>query len=372
MLYVIADDITGAAEIAGMAHRYGLSTTLTTSVPSSIEEGTDVIVFATDARSVTAAEAYAMTAEVTKAVMAFPCTDGDERKLIFRKTDSAMRGNVCEELQAILDNSPYNRALYVPANPSKGRIIKDGTYYVNGTPIAETDFRFDPEFPAVTSSVAERFPDLPFANAESKTDIDRAVASALTAGDTLLAGAADLFCSLVEQLFNKEPHEPLEKSSPLSLSSPMIVVRGSTQSKALDLGMPVETMPMDVFYECADASSWTEAILPRYTKAGSTVLTIGDKEVRTGKDAAVYLRRTMAEVCCAMLDAALPAELVIEGGATAFAILSQTPWHTFTVTDEIAPGVVRIKPLNADIHITMKPGSYAWGNLFGQQYGRQY
>lgn len=365
MLFVIADDITGAAEIAGMAHRYGMKTTLTTSVPSSIEEGTDVVVFATDARSVTADEAYAMTAEVTKALMAFPCT-GDTRRTIFRKTDSALRGNVREELQAILDNSHYNRALYLPANPSKGRIIKDGTYYVNGTPIAETDFRFDPEFPAVTSSVAERFPDLPFADAGNKADIDRAVASALTAGDTLLAGAADLFCSLVEHLFGKEEHQPVSSPSPLSLSAPMIVVRGSTQSKALDLGMPVETMPMDVFYERAGASSWTEAILPRYMKAGSAVLTIGDKEVRKGKDSAVYLRRTMAEVCCAMLDAALPAELVIEGGATAFAILSQTPWRTFTVTDEIAPGVVRIKPLNADIHITMKPGSYAWGNLFVQ------
>ncbi|MCM1078717.1 MAG: hypothetical protein NC344_02945 [Bacteroidales bacterium] len=364
MLFVIADDITGAAEIAGMAHRYGLRTTLTTSAPSSVEEGTDVVVFATDARSVAADEAYAMTAAAAKAVSSCSCGNGES--IIFRKTDSALRGNVREELQAILDNSRYTNALYVPANPSKGRMIRNGIYYIDDIPIAETDFRFDPEFPAVTSSVADRFPGLPFADAVSKADIDRAVASALTSGDTLLAGAADLFCSLVENVFSKEEREPAVSSSPIPPSSPMIVVRGSTQSKALDLGIPVETMPLDVFYERADASSWAEAILPRYERAGSTVLTIGDKEVRTGKHAAVYLRSTMAEVCCSLLDAVLPAELVIEGGATAFAILSRTPWQTFAVTDEIAPGVVRIKPLNAGIHITMKPGSYAWGNLFGK------
>ena len=30
MIVIISDDITGAAEIAGMAHAYGLSTVLTT------------------------------------------------------------------------------------------------------------------------------------------------------------------------------------------------------------------------------------------------------------------------------------------------------------------------------------------------------
>ncbi len=365
MIFVIADDITGAAEIAGMAHRYGLHTTLTTSVPSSIEEGADVVVFATDARSVSPAEAYAMTAEVAQAVTAYPYSGDEAGKIIFRKTDSALRGNVREELQAIMDNSRYREALYLPANPSKGRVIRDGIYYIGDKPISETDFRFDPEFPATTSSVAERFPGLPFADAVTKADIDRAVASALATGDTLLAGAADLFCSLVEQVFGKESCTPLDTQSPLSLSSTMIVVRGSTQSKALDLGIRVETMPVDVFYERADAASWAAAVIPSYTRDGSAVLTIGDKEVRKGKHAAVYLRKTMADVCCSLLSARLPAELIIEGGATAFAILSQTPWRTFAVTDEIAPGVVRLKPLNADIHITMKPGSYAWGNLFG-------
>ena len=173
MIFVIADDITGAAEIAGMAHRYGLHTTLTTSVPSSIEEGADVVVFATDARSVSPAEAYAMTAEVAQAVTAWLCTGDEKGKIIFRKTDSALRGNVREELQAIIDHSRYSEALYLPANPSKGRVIRDGIYYIGDKPIAETDFRFDPEFPATTSSVAERFPGLPFADAVTKADIDR-------------------------------------------------------------------------------------------------------------------------------------------------------------------------------------------------------
>ena len=95
------------------------------------------------------------------------------------------------------------------------------------------------------------------------------------------------------------------------------------------------------------------------------ILTIGEKEIRKGKHAAVYLRTAMAKVCCALIDNSLPDELIVEGGATAFAIMQRMPWRSFSVTDEIAPGVVRIMPVeNNSIHITLKPGSYEWGKLW--------
>nr|WP_286524181.1 nucleotide-binding domain containing protein [Duncaniella freteri] len=54
---------------------------------------------------------------------------------------------------------------------------------------------------------------------------------------------------------------------------------------------------------------------------------------------------------------------MIEGGATAYASLQRLGWDTFTITDEIAPGVIRMRAPNGT-HVTMKPGSYPWGGLF--------
>ena len=100
-IVVIADDITGAAEIAGIAHRYGLRTILSlSSSPLGGNEGgfdADVIVIATDARSYGPEEAARMMKEAMSSIPLEGGTWG-----VFHKVDSALRGNVKEELDAIL------------------------------------------------------------------------------------------------------------------------------------------------------------------------------------------------------------------------------------------------------------------------------
>lgn len=49
--------------------------------------------------------------------------------------------------------------LLVPANPSRGRIIRDGRYFVDGIPLNEPAFARDPEHPPRSSSVAEMLGD---------------------------------------------------------------------------------------------------------------------------------------------------------------------------------------------------------------------
>lgn len=367
MIYVIADDITGAAEIAGIAHSYGLKTLLSMSSASCVD-GFDVVVVATDARSYGPEEAAKMTAEAYKSFLLASEQAGNKAGkaggegsdvFLFRKTDSALRGNVSEELAAL-----GGGFVYMPANPSKGRIIRDGVYYINEQPISETDFRFDPEFPAVSSVISERFPDLEYANATCREEVDRVVEDALRNGKRL-AGAADLFTSLLEQLCGEKAQKEDRKKAPSLFGgngekTDRLIILGSTQSKVLDLGIRIETMPYDVFYEEAAPVTWAAAIVERYRKEGSAILAIGDKEVRKGKEAAVYLRTAMAEVACALYAAHRPAEIIIEGGATAFAILGQLPYKDWQVVVEIAPGVVRLEAHDG-LQVVLKPGSYPWG-----------
>lgn len=377
-IIVIADDITGAAEIAGIAHRYGLRTilSLTSSPPEGNEGGfestedADVIVIATDARSYNAEEAASITRK------AFKCLTIPPSDFLFHKVDSAMRGNVQAQLDAL-----GGEWLYMPANPSKGRIIKDGIYYITTvpsvspegkkavlTPLHETDFSFDPEFPAWSSSVEERFPGIRYANAENTDEVDEAVEMAMNQG-LMLAGAADLFESLLRKCYPDHSPQTPEKTFSLTAGATdesYLLVCGSTQSKAMDLDMPVFSMPMDVFYEKAEPVTWSASILS-HPSLSSLILTIGDKEVRPGKAAAVYLRTAMAEVACTLVEALHPNHLVIEGGATAFAILSALPYSSFDIVSEIAPGVVQIAPSGVSasdaLTVVLKPGSYSWGKF---------
>ena len=192
---VIADDITGAAEMAGIAFVHGEEVRLVCGC-NTATNGTTVI--ATDTRSMTEKEAIAETRRILLPLS----LEGEGGRFLFKKTDSALRGHVVAELKALMETTKMQRAVYLPANPSKGRIIRNGIYYINGVPINQTEFSFDPEFPAKTSVMRERFPDAEQAgmimpDAESREDI-RKVITDYDDGHTLFAGAGDLFEAFLE------------------------------------------------------------------------------------------------------------------------------------------------------------------------------
>ena len=384
-IIVIADDITGAAEIAGIAFQHGLPVRLLcsslsiTNPKDVVSRETEVTVIATDTRSMTEAEAVVETHQLTKLITSFftpPLGGWGAGVILFKKTDSALRGHVVAELEVLLHETSYEHALYLPANPSKGRIIKDGIYYIGDKPIAETDFSFDPEFPAVSSKMAERFPfceekNIFWHDVTSEEDIQQAIAQA--DDRTLFAGAADLFTTLLSVKNNPPSSLSTPHSSLFTLHSSLLIVCGSTQSKPLNLGIPVCPMPVEVYDQQTDAEEWITSLIeqlrpsssPSLNREGrggsshSLILTIPYRH-RTGKEVAIYLRETMGEVIRRLVAVYPPQELIIEGGSTAWQILQQLGWHEFDITDEIAPGVVRMLAVGTHTHVTMKPGSYPW------------
>lgn len=356
-MIVIADDITGAAEIAGIAFSYGKSVRLVCGSPAdgvaSAAAATDsVTVIATDTRSMTAGEATAETRRV-----AAPFADC----CIFKKTDSALRGHVVEELTALLEATGRHRAVYLPANPSKQRVIRNGIYYVSGKPIHETDFRFDPEFPAHTSMLRERFPDaeslgIIMPDAETTDDICSIVRT-YDDGQTLFAGAADLF-KLVLSPFEALPLR--RQKEPATANGSTLILCGSTQSKPLHLDIPVAPMPRAIYDGDSDLTLWDTTA---YDQQHSLILTVPHTH-RTGKEVAVHLRTVMAGMTKLLVGRHCPAHLIIEGGATAWATLQALGWTQFDIVRQVAPGVVQMRAACGTL-VTLKPGSYPWGGLFG-------
>ena len=362
-MIIIADDITGAAEMAGIAFSRGENVRLVCGCATATD-GTTVI--ATDTRSMTEAEAIAETQRVAKNTQ-----QGRFRCVLFKKTDSALRGHVVAELATLMQILGYQRAVYLPANPSKGRIIRGGIFYVNGKPIHETDFSFDPEFPAKTSVLKERFPNaeakgIIMPDAESKEDIQRVIAT-YDDGQTLFAGAADLFEAWITGDGSPDPssqsncdqknrpHDPLTSQNTLFLC-------GSTQSKPLNLGISITEMPRDIYDGSKDLKAWQEEASAIYEREGSLMITIPFRH-RTGKEVAVHLREMTATLIQHLAAQRQPQQLIIEGGASAFATLQRLGWNELEMVSQLAPGVIKTKAPNGTF-VIMKPGSYPWGSLF--------
>src|SRR5262245_15810069 len=142
---VIADDFTGAAEIGGVAARYGLAAEVQTAWTAAREIG--VIAVDADTRSLPPREAAQNAAHLAEKIGL------NAVSWIYKKIDSVLRGPVVVEIEAVLGALGMRRALLVPANPSLGRVIRDGCYFIDGEPIDKTDFGKDPEYPALSPDV---------------------------------------------------------------------------------------------------------------------------------------------------------------------------------------------------------------------------
>lgn len=71
----------------------------------------------------------------------------------------------------------------------------------------------------------------------------------------------------------------------------------------------------------------------------------------------------MAAVAASLMHAHCPQHIIIEGGATAFALLNKLGLLRFAVTQEIAPGIVMMETELGN-NVILKPGSYPWGSIF--------
>ena len=132
MIIVVADDFTGAAELAGVGLSHGLSVEL--DIDGTEYSGADMLVIATDTRSKKLEDALEEVKKLSGKLMKH------KPDWIFKKIDSVLRGHILEETKVMVDTLQLKGAILVPANPALGRVIIDGIYYINEEPIQSTSF----------------------------------------------------------------------------------------------------------------------------------------------------------------------------------------------------------------------------------------
>lgn len=149
---VIADDFTGALDTAIQFSKHGLETIACTSGEAFLERSAgseQVCVVNTDTRHSRPADAYT----AVRSIAAAGCAAGV--RCIYKKTDSALRGNVGKELEAVLDAAGGGTLHFAPAYPKNQRFTRKGIQYYRELPISETEYGRDPIEPMVCSDIAQ-------------------------------------------------------------------------------------------------------------------------------------------------------------------------------------------------------------------------
>lgn len=157
-LMIIADDYTGALDTAVQFAKRGIASAAFTA--EGFGMGADVPAMAgdirllsisTDSRHLPAAGAYNCVHRVVEWAL--------DRGIgnIYKKTDSALRGNIGAELLALLDAAGEQEAQlhFLPAFPKNGRVTVGGVHYLEGIPVSETVFGIDPFTPVLHSNIAD-------------------------------------------------------------------------------------------------------------------------------------------------------------------------------------------------------------------------
>ena len=373
-IVIIADDFTGAAEAAGVGYRHGLPAEVAF---RAVTDGAAALAIDTDTRLCRPAAArLALRAEGEKLTRL-------RGRLIFKKVDSVLRGNVYAESVALAKALGKAGVILVPANPTMGRIIKDGRYYIGGIPVARTFFRDDPHHPIRDSRIGQM---LGAADAVVvRRTGDGARSGEFTVGEAaceedlrywarqvndrfLPVGGAE-FLAAVIQAAGRTATKPAFLGPPCS---PALWIAGSASEvcrshlkKARERGAPVFGMPRPLrgprWLTSSPLVDWMGQIQGALSASPLVAAAVGENASAPRFDTSRGIREGFATLAEQLWHLRAYRHLMIEGGATAAAILRRLGWTRLLVANEWSPGVVSLHPSGArDILVTVKPGSYAW------------
>ncbi len=384
MLVVLADDFSGASEIAGIGYRYGL--TAEVQLKFNPRSEADLIVIDADTRSLTKQAAIDKTESIATQLK------NSGSQVAFKKVDSIFRGHIVAEVNALQKHFKYDKVLLLPANPARGRKIISGRYFVKDIALDQTVFAKDPHFPTRTSLIEKIVHEtsskflhthvtpgshlpthaLITGDVASKEDIKDYVKSAGT-GD-LCCGAAECFEVFLEHrevmIKTKEPCD----STNLHWPEFTLIICGSTVKEQFEKGaleklnIPTLSLPgqwrgEQFIMEKEKEEEWLAEVSNLLFQHKLLVLSI-DHEVKQVDSVADVFSKFFIRLMIYISKTIQNVHFALTGGATASAILRNKEIDRLKVKKEIAPGIVTLVNEREQALFTVKPGSYLWPSFF--------
>lgn len=420
----VADDDTGASDLAGMLAEQGVRALLVLDA-ALLQEGhgllqqAQAIVLATATRALPRHEAFAVTAEAVRRAAALgPRTIEIKYCSTF---DSTVEGNIGPTLDAALDASGERFTIAVPALPVNGRTTYCGYHFVKGQLLSDSPMRLHPLTPMTNPNLVDHLQlqtarrvsltpsDVVARGASairrqwaelSKTGVAIAVVDCI--GDAQAAEIGEAACDLKlisgSSLFGThlppawrrrgwlpQPPEHLWEGLLPGAGTGKLVVAGSCSVATASQNAWLAHQGAEVIE--LDARELIETggtgIAPRAAamlESGGTVLL----KTRSSQDAisaaqqwgsshgwstaelGLRLAAALAAVTRQILDRQLPEVLVCAGGETTGAICRALGIRAFAVDRNIQPGVPLCLPLERQcVPMALKSGNFGSEGFYG-------
>lgn len=121
-LAIIADNLVGANDAGVQFRKFGFTTQVVLDQSNLVNqwESADIIAISTNSRSIPAEAAYRSVYQAGELLR----TLGFQR--FYKKIDSTLRGNIAEEVQAMMDSLSLPLAVIAPSYPAHGRVVENG------------------------------------------------------------------------------------------------------------------------------------------------------------------------------------------------------------------------------------------------------
>ena len=409
-LGVIADDYTGASDLANALATNGLRVVQTIGVPpeSLALPDVDAVVVALKSRSIAAAEAVRQSLEADRWLRA----RGAAHVLfkICSTFDSTDAGNIGPVSDALRDAASGGITLVNPGFPGAGRRVFQGHLFVHDQPLNESplkDHPLNPMHDANLVRVLTRQSRSPVGLValqvvEQGADAVRAALAKLPGGAAIVDAVNDQQFEVLGQVALDRPVSTGASGLGIGLARALrrldivsehvadtndtpagrfsAILAGSCSKATLEqIGVAEQQMPvlrLDVEKllaggeEAQAALSWARDKLedgPVLIASSGTPAEVAALQKRHG-GAAVgeQIEAALAEIAAGLVDAGV-GRMVVAGGETSGAVVNRLGLQGFRIGAEIAPGVPALRVIgraHAGLGIALKSGNFGGPDFF--------
>ncbi|MCH7408073.1 hypothetical protein MM239_01590 [Belliella sp. DSM 111904] len=362
---VIADDMSGAAELAGICARLEIPVSFSIGFCTP-QEGVTVI--ATDTRSMSEVEARKEVNTLIRKLKEVGFSG------LFKKADSVFRGHVSAEIEEICDELEIENVLFIPVNPYTDRKIENGEYFLQDISLSQTSFSRDPEYPIKSSNVRDLIGPSKFLvhygsdlvdqlkdglnipDAQSFEDMDFWLEK--SSNGFLHAGSGAFFEAFLTQFYANLVQKQDRRKSPFKGNALMVLGSAHEYNKKFISAVESEGLTCLGLHQSMDDESFSNEAKRNIKDSGSVLLYIQEHKGEKGDP--LILKNGISDTVIELIKDGSINELLIAGGATSYAIIDKLGIGSMRVLEELCPGVVRFETNVDDLKITIKPGSYPW------------
>ncbi len=410
----IADDYTGASDLANTLTRCGLRTVQTIGVPPNdlaLPE-VDAVVVSLKSRSIEADLAVARSREAEKWLRGRGA--GHVLFKICSTFDSTDAGNIGPVMDALRADCGETIVLVTPAFPETGRTVYQGNLFVGSVPLNESPLKDHPLNPMHDSNlvrvlarqsrtkiglvelalltrgpeaVRARLADLAAkgigaAIIDAVFDLDLETIGTVALDHRLSVGASGIGLGLARALVasGKVGSSGPNAAAGAAVGGPAACLAGSCSQATLqqianaEKSMPVLHLDPDRVVTGTDearrAMAWAVERLgsgPILIASSSTPDEVAALQSRHGRNAAGHaIEQAMADIAEGLVKASVR-RLVVAGGETSGAVVDRLQIPGFLVGEEIAAGVPVLRAVgarNGDMLLALKSGNFGGPEFF--------